>query len=275
MGELALITGSPRSASVRARRDSELLKLERDHFVPLLTEQPEFSVALTRELGHQLQLSRGLPLPVEVLPSTVAVVPLGKGTLFERFSRELVQELRRSLHVECLDATEQRLQDLDYPEALDRCERENELVVLLADPEHAPESWIEFCLRQADRTLVLCGPTAGAAPLLHHESLRGSDVLSIVTDTAPTAAHLEVLSPRLHRPLPAGEGFSAGVKEIARRLAGRSVGIVLSGGGARGFAHIGVLEELRAAGIAIDRIGGCSMGAFVGAMFATECPAVR
>jgi len=43
---------------------------------------------------------------------------------------------------------------------------------------------------------------------------------------------------------------------------------VLSGGGARGFAHIGVLEELQAAGIEIDRVGGCSMGAFIGAMFA-------
>jgi predicted acylesterase/phospholipase RssA len=54
----------------------------------------------------------------------------------------------------------------------------------------------------------------------------------------------------------------------ARRLAGRSVGLVLSGGGARGFAHIGAIEELVAAGYTIDRVGGCSMGAFIGAMFA-------
>jgi NTE family protein len=58
------------------------------------------------------------------------------------------------------------------------------------------------------------------------------------------------------------------VRAAARRLAGRSIGIVLSGGGARGFAHIGVLEELQSAGIAIDRVGGCSMGGFIGAMFA-------
>jgi predicted acylesterase/phospholipase RssA len=59
-----------------------------------------------------------------------------------------------------------------------------------------------------------------------------------------------------------------GVHALARRLAGRSVGVVLSSGGARGLAHIGVLEELVAAGLGIDRVGGCSMGAFVGAMFA-------
>jgi predicted acylesterase/phospholipase RssA len=56
---------------------------------------------------------------------------------------------------------------------------------------------------------------------------------------------------------------------MARRLSGRSVGIVLSGGGARAFAHIGVLEELIEAGVTIDRVAGVSMGAFIGAMYAS------
>jgi NTE family protein len=51
-------------------------------------------------------------------------------------------------------------------------------------------------------------------------------------------------------------------------VTGRSVGLVLSGGGARAFAHVGVIEELLAAGIAIDRVAGVSMGAFVGALLA-------
>ena len=55
---------------------------------------------------------------------------------------------------------------------------------------------------------------------------------------------------------------------MARRLSGRSVGVVLSGGGARAFSHIGVLEELTAAGVSIDRVLGVSMGAFVGGLFA-------
>jgi predicted acylesterase/phospholipase RssA len=65
-----------------------------------------------------------------------------------------------------------------------------------------------------------------------------------------------------------GTGWRAGVEAAARRLAGRSTGVVLSGGGARGFAHIGVLEELLAAGVTIDRVGGVSCGAWIGAMFA-------
>ena len=46
------------------------------------------------------------------------------------------------------------------------------------------------------------------------------------------------------------------------------VGLVLSGGGAKGFAHVGVLKEIEKAGIQIDYIGGTSMGAIVGGLYA-------
>ena len=46
------------------------------------------------------------------------------------------------------------------------------------------------------------------------------------------------------------------------------VGLVLSGGGAKGLAHIGVLKVLEEAGVRIDYIGGTSMGAMVGALYA-------
>ncbi|MDR7209581.1 NTE family protein [Flavobacterium piscis] len=47
------------------------------------------------------------------------------------------------------------------------------------------------------------------------------------------------------------------------------IGLVLSGGGAKGFAHIGVLKVLEQAGIKIDYIGGTSMGAIIGGLYAT------
>ena len=46
------------------------------------------------------------------------------------------------------------------------------------------------------------------------------------------------------------------------------VGVVLSGGGAKGLAHIGVLKVLEEAGIPIDYIGGTSMGSIVGGLYA-------
>ncbi|MBU2060627.1 MAG: patatin-like phospholipase family protein, partial [Bacteroidetes bacterium] len=47
------------------------------------------------------------------------------------------------------------------------------------------------------------------------------------------------------------------------------IGLVLSGGGAKGFAHIGVLKVLEDAGIKIDYIGGTSMGAVIGGLYAS------
>lgn len=47
------------------------------------------------------------------------------------------------------------------------------------------------------------------------------------------------------------------------------IGLVLSGGGAKGFAHIGVLKVLEEAGVEISYIGGTSMGAIVGGLYAS------
>lgn len=51
-------------------------------------------------------------------------------------------------------------------------------------------------------------------------------------------------------------------------LFGQSVGLVLSGGGAKGLAHIGVIKALEENGIPIDYIAGTSMGAIVGGLYA-------
>ena len=60
------------------------------------------------------------------------------------------------------------------------------------------------------------------------------------------------------------------MKRLARRLAGKALGLVLSGGGARGFAHVGVLRALEERGIEADLIGGTSMGSLVGGVYATD-----
>jgi lysophospholipid hydrolase len=57
---------------------------------------------------------------------------------------------------------------------------------------------------------------------------------------------------------------------IARRLCGRQIGLCLGGGGARGISHLGMLQALEEYGIPIDAIGGCSIGSFVGGLYARE-----
>ncbi|EJW04930.1 hypothetical protein EDEG_00923, partial [Edhazardia aedis USNM 41457] len=60
-------------------------------------------------------------------------------------------------------------------------------------------------------------------------------------------------------------------ERLARHLLGRRIGLVLGGGGARGLAHIGIIQALEEEGIPIDVVGGTSMGAFVGACYSREC----
>jgi NTE family protein len=63
---------------------------------------------------------------------------------------------------------------------------------------------------------------------------------------------------------------AADYPRLARHPAQRASGLVLSGGGARGFAHVGVVRALHELGQPIDAIGGTSMGAIIGAGLACE-----
>lgn len=68
--------------------------------------------------------------------------------------------------------------------------------------------------------------------------------------------------------------FKGDFHRLARRLCGKSVGLVLGGGGARGIAHVGVIRALEEAGLPIDIVGGTSIGAFVGAVYAQDADVV-
>lgn len=68
--------------------------------------------------------------------------------------------------------------------------------------------------------------------------------------------------------------FKGDFHRLARRLSGKTVGIVLGGGGARGIAHVGVIKALEEAGIPIDIVGGTSIGAFIGALYAQDADVV-
>ncbi|KAL3481429.1 lysophospholipase nte1 [Aspergillus californicus] len=68
--------------------------------------------------------------------------------------------------------------------------------------------------------------------------------------------------------------FKGDFHRLARRLCGRAVGLVLGGGGARGIAHVGIIKALEEAGIPVDIVGGTSIGAFIGALYARDADVV-
>lgn len=68
--------------------------------------------------------------------------------------------------------------------------------------------------------------------------------------------------------------FKGDFHRIARRLCGKSIGLVLGGGGARGITQVGIIRALEEAGIPIDIIGGTSIGSFIGALYARDADVV-
>lgn len=270
-GELALLTGSERSASVRAIRDTELLEVPAEDFEALLHEDPGFALAVARELARQLQRSGGLELP-ETGPTVISVIPLGRDLPVAQFWAELQRAFATWGDIAALDGSE-----LGDGQAFDLCvddlERRHPYVLLLGAADAGRDEWREFCLRQADRVLVLAGDE-GSFGSAQHGDLQGCDLVFRNRDSAAEIDRwLHALKPRAHHVIADGSGFAGAVQRLRRRVAQRSLGVVFSGGGARGLAHIGVLQVLAGEGFEVDRFGGCSIGSFVGAMAALGWPA--
>ena len=257
IGELSLLTGSPRSATVEAVRDSELLELEADVFHTLLQRDSGFAIAVARTLALQLQASGEL-LPPAVRPSVISVGSLGPAAGAVAFATQLAAALGQFGDVAMLSSEDC---GEDPAGAVDRAEREHSHVVLT---EGRNDAWTAFCGRQSDRRVVLVTTDADDASSV----TAGVDL--VFTDSVSRArlvSLLDELEPRAHHRLDSGMS-SASVARLARRLVGRALGVVLSGGGARGYAHIGAIEALHESGFEIDRIGGCSIGSFIGGMHA-------
>ncbi len=273
VGELALVTGSPRSASVRAARATDVIAIDQTDFEELLHSLPALSLALTRSLGRQLRDTRAPAPTARPRPTTVALIALDTRIPLPRLAARLGAALEAHLSVTVLSGAEIPASVVPgepatvYGPLLDRAEAGHDLVLLVGGSALQPEPWMKFCLQQADRILAVTGggpvpPALGECP-----ELQACDLVAY--DAAPGeldgwAAALRPVESHVIREAE----FGADIARTARRLAGTSIGIVLSGGGARAFSHIGVLEELTAAGVTIDRVAGVSMGAVIGALFA-------
>jgi predicted acylesterase/phospholipase RssA/CRP-like cAMP-binding protein len=279
LGEIAMLTASPRSASVRARRDSNLLRVAHNDLAALLGEHPSFALALSTALGRQLQQGPPKTAFRRQAPGVITIVPAHRGAEVEQVRDALHLALGLSGSACWLDA---RRADEGpyrgagkrapaYGELLDRHERDHDHVLLMAETVVGSSDWDRFCLRQADRLVAVAHSDHPPAESEARSPLLGCDLVFV--DRQPRAADigewLALVQPRTWHQA----GSNPELARAVRRLTGRSVGAVLSGGGARGLAHIGALEVLAESGIEVDRVGGCSMGSFLGALHATGCDA--
>ncbi len=292
VGEMAVITGEPRSATVTAIRDTVLAHADRETFKRLCLSQPALSLNMAKLTIERLK--RTATREKINRPATICVLAITDGVDTQGFAEKLGAALDRwgvttvesSRHVDEQFGAGVAQSTPDHPEAyqkltlwLDDLEFWNEFVVFVADDRDS--EWTRRCLRHADEVLLLAG--SDQPPRLHDlenglcsgdsalTSARQSLVLIHKEDTSHprgTPAWLD------RRPVDAlvhvRQGSTRDVSRLARIVSGNAVGLVCAGGGARGFAHLGVYKALEEFGIAVDLVVGTSMGAAMGAAISLD-----
>ncbi|HEX4856332.1 MAG TPA: patatin-like phospholipase family protein [Limnobacter sp.] len=272
IGELGFFDRTPRTLSIHARRDCILLEIDQ----PALEKFSEYSRSVyqhlirilvqrfKRELGYHTRLA---PHQFMLLQSFLDPRDL-KAQAVEDVLSELSRhvELRRWKNVSDIPADktvepEGRLVELLEADSRgginDRLLDDLDAMVMVVDSN--------VIQNQEDCELIRAQLDAAGDDLpmwlvVVHES-------SAVEQNIGT--RLRMLFGKGFRLLHLRHRHHADTARVARHILGLSVGLVLGGGGARGFAHAGFFQALDEAGIVIDSVGGTSMGALVGALIST------
>ena len=268
VGEMAVITDQDRSATVYAMRDTDLFELPADAFGRLIQRHPEMLRPFASVVVKRLRTAMTRPTR-PALPATIVLIPAGRDDcrqlaeqLAQRFTQYACKVLQAS---DAAGHTNLAAWLLDI---------ENEIDISLLVADRRPTEWTKLCLRHADRVLLVTDHlTSPAATEIEADpacAARLAEVpleLVMQYETRPhTSGWLRTRRLGAHYNL--RRSSADDLARLARRITGNSTVAVLGGGGARGFAHFGVVRALKQAGIPIDAIVGTSAGAVVGGLLA-------
>jgi len=165
---------------------------------------------------------------------------------------------------------------------IEQIERQADYQLLVAQPTDS--SWTRICLRQAD-VVLMWAPSTGSAQLTPLESRFFTGEMPLINKTISLClVHpADQAMPRDTRFWLEARPFLSGtdaepkasshfhlrqdnpkdMSRLARIVSGNAMGLVLAGGGARGFVQVGVIEALEEAGVEWDYCGGTSMGSII------------
>ncbi|MEZ4234975.1 MAG: cyclic nucleotide-binding and patatin-like phospholipase domain-containing protein [Myxococcota bacterium] len=292
VGDVAMLSDEPHRSLVLAVRDTEVGRLTRDQIWALIDAHP----VLARDLGRNAvrRLRAALAPPVQPDHVNVAIVPASPDAPLAAFAAALAENLGRFHPLRFVDAARFDAElgagasrdDVDAWDQTDRRvvqwvveqERQYRFILYQADPTCT--AWTRRCVRMADRVLIVAradadpGLSDGERALFHHHDasalvakelvLIHPDDAALPANTAPWLARRPSVEVAHHVCL----GRPDTLQRLARVLAGRAVGVVLGGGGARSAAQIGAVQALRDAGIPVDAVGGTSAGGGIAGMVA-------
>lgn len=270
VGEMSLISGEPRSATVIALRDSEVVRVPREAVAQLMDANPQVSFFVMRLLATRLKERARTRLLRQSIDS-VAIISLTEPLADPQFAEHLAG---------AFGCTGRVVTIVDYPEGrreaewLRSADPGRRLLIYIARPDLP--AWGRHCIRQSDRVVFVINAEAGTvgangwaidcAADLH----RAADLVLInnAQSALPTGATEWLRRFPSERILHVRLGDEEDLARVARLVLRQAIGLVLSGGGARAFAHIGVIKAFGEAGIPVDLVAGTSMGALVAASVA-------
>ncbi len=291
VGEMALLAQENRSATAYAVRDSELFKLSRAGFERLIEKQPQAMVPIIRVIVDRLRKQIPGPPTVTSLPVAIVVISAGSNVPLSQFAEALALALESRGSV--LHLNSKRIDNFmgEGAAQISESDPENIRIVtwlseqevhhrfILYEADVGPSAWSSRCIRQADQILII--GTAGADPtpgevekevtqIYHHRAtVRQQLVLLHPNRTQqPSGTQKWLNSRQVDKHYHVCLSEKADINRLVRFLTGQATGLVLGGGGAPGFAHIGVIRAIEELGLEIDLVGGTSIGSIIGGLFA-------
>lgn len=272
VGEMALLAGGVRTATVQAMRDCVLAGLDRAGFVELARFSPE-SVLRVAQIQMQRLQRANLPSSSFKKHLCLAVHAVTPGIEAKSFARDIHREIAARAKAQLVTADDAPADsgtaaDERHRTALWLNEQEAATDILIMACGTGDSVWTRQCLRHADLVLLLATP--GVVPSLSNDIIPPGIPRTLVIlhpdgakQPSGTAAARSACHATAHFHL--RQNTPADLQRLGRLLTGNANGIAFAGGGARSFAHIGVLKALHEHGIPVDLAAGTSLGAIVAA----------
>lgn len=278
LGETGALTGEARSLSIKAVSPATLYRLSNEQFINLCHQHPAIMFAAIHPI---MMRSRELMevLSVEKVNNHIILLPANRETSLAKFTEVLQHQLEDypnlTLIADNPDWSQEELkQEITR---LQKSKKKSHKFLYLLNAYDTPLAKMAF--KKASHFYVVAEQTATPRfdnfildKFTAHNSTTPVDVNLILFHTQSTlmphnTMHwLSKMPFRMyhHVRMNVAKDFS----RLLRFLRGKAVGIVLSGGGTRGWAHLGALKAILDEDIPIDMIGGTSVGAMIAACYA-------
>lgn len=264
-GEMSLIAGAPHSGTVVALRDSEIFAIPRAAFfaaaetdATVMTEVARLMILRSRQAAAKTSVGE---------PSVFGFVATGAPVAVRPVVDKIAREIGKLGYSVTVVGSEGQHAPTEW---FSQVERDYDFVLYAGEAEDG--GWRHVIGRQVDRLFRVARGDAAPPPdgQIHAEPLQAQRLVDLIliqpkARKAPSGsqAWVDVLQPA--RLFHVRRDHADDAARMARVLTGRAVGLVLSGGGARAYAHVGAIKALRERGVPIDFVGGVSMGAIIGA----------